>query len=143
MGSTFSLTFSSMDVLEMVKQVQDLTKAEANGDELAHHRLLQEIHKLRFSVETPAEETIRTRFQVRHFNVKSLCYCSLTVGTVPAELVYSRGAGIWLSPCRYRKEREGCRSRRASYHDGNRWGADLYAHECLAQTLSASVRTVL
>ena len=62
MGSTFSLTLGSMDVLERVKQVQDLAKADANRDELAYHRLLQEIHKLRLSVETPAEKTVRIRF---------------------------------------------------------------------------------
>lgn len=50
-------------VSEVLQHVQAAAQAEANGDPAAHGRLLDEIHRLRLAAETPAERTMRMRFQ--------------------------------------------------------------------------------
>jgi len=53
-----------MDVRKQINHIAKLAEADATGDVVAHRELLEQIHKLRLSVETPFDTTSRLRFQV-------------------------------------------------------------------------------
>ncbi|KAK6392572.1 hypothetical protein LTR65_003703 [Meristemomyces frigidus] len=50
-------------------RLQQAAEADARGDPVAHVQLLQEIHRLQLAAETPAERTMRMRFQI----LQNLC----------------------------------------------------------------------
>ncbi|KAK5735286.1 hypothetical protein LTR17_008293 [Elasticomyces elasticus] len=52
-----------MAVRTQIDRITKLAKADATGDEVAHRQLLEEIHKLQLSIETPFDTTARLRFQ--------------------------------------------------------------------------------
>ena len=52
-------------VQELIAVVQKEAKAQADGQEGAHTRLLGAAEKLRLAIETPAEFHVRHRCQVR------------------------------------------------------------------------------
>ena len=55
---------SNNKVLAILDRARSDAEADANGDAAGHWRLLEEIHNLQLAVETPAERTMRMRFQV-------------------------------------------------------------------------------
>ncbi|KAK5120792.1 hypothetical protein LTR85_005858 [Meristemomyces frigidus] len=58
-----------MTVVEALDRVRQAAEADARRDPVAHVQLLQEIHRLQLEAETPAEKTMRMRFQI----LQNLC----------------------------------------------------------------------
>ncbi|KAK5689870.1 hypothetical protein LTR97_012630 [Elasticomyces elasticus] len=54
---------SEVAVRTQIDRITKLAKADATGDEVAHRQLLEEVHKLQLSIETPFDTTARLRFQ--------------------------------------------------------------------------------
>lgn len=73
-------TSSIMAVLNSLIRVQKAAEAQARGDPAAHGQLLQEIHNLQLEAETPAETTMRMRFQVRESLDRTRVAMALTRG---------------------------------------------------------------
>lgn len=59
-----------MTASERIERIQQLVKAEGDGDESAHHALLREIRELQQVVETPIETTSRINFQVSKSSIE-------------------------------------------------------------------------
>ncbi|TKA82824.1 hypothetical protein B0A55_01072 [Friedmanniomyces simplex] len=52
-----------MALREQIDRITKLAEADATGDVVAHRELLEEVHKLQLSIETPFDTTARFRFQ--------------------------------------------------------------------------------
>lgn len=96
-----------MTLLDLIDSLRETAVEEASGDATAHTRLLQHLHVLIHVAESPAEKTMRMRFQARKVN---LALWSDTNTILDAsEPLHQDGSRVWRPPSNRCKARRTCK----------------------------------